>query len=641
MSIFQLKDFWHYTPDTPALITSHSSSASHHVTATQSSQAIWVGTIDPSSSGCRDSGSLGLDSEWIIVGDLSGTLRVFQVDQDEFSPHQLLFERELSQPILQVDVITVNDTRCAAVLHPSSISIYSFPKNGEIYNLQLEQTIKLPSPCANFTFGTTTPEDPETILYAQSLDGTLTFIDTRNGQIIGSRKLKWFVAPGPLAWVSKRGGEVLTGSSGYALECYSVRNTIENGRDGSVIDPIWTRTLGENILDIHLGRIFTSTPSSETDIIVLGLRTLFILQETSEIKVQILLSTPPLTLTPFPNPQSQNLTNLILCDTSGTYRVYDQMQVVWGCTSPHTPLAIRVGKFSGINGFIVSLSPTGTLTVSYLGTDPASYNLRPPVLELGQDAEIDKMQKELGNLEKEIRKRPIQEKTRVPIAATVDFPTKGDSSMFQLTLRNQGFEEVQEVQVSVWWPPGVRTEEHTWSVGYLQPASKLDLSTDIYTSSAVPLLTLAFQLVVSYKMLNGTHNTATFQNQLPLSYAGAYNTATNEEGVKFTLETNTEPIPLHHLYPNLPQNLEPYVQKNNAIGFHFHTGGEKAVLIGSKNSGRYRIAGTSLGGVWIMFEDLCRRLRKAGKLRGKEVSIKMAEPLPLSMFYGNLEAYVQ
>lgn len=74
---------------------------------------------------------------------------------------------------------------------------------------------------------------------------------------------------------------------------------------------------------------------------------------------------------------SQGRDNILVGTASGSIEVYAVEKLVWKAQIPSTSaLALGVGNISGVEGMIVVLGENRTITVSYLGTNPAETPLK-------------------------------------------------------------------------------------------------------------------------------------------------------------------------------------------------------------------------------------------------------------------------
>lgn len=85
---------------------------------------------------------------------------------------------------------------------------------------------------------------------------------------------------------------------------------------------------------------------------------------------------------------------------SGSLLIYEETKLIWAAQFTDVPVAIQRSNLDGLPGAIVTLGPTGIVTVGFLGTDPNLFQV--PPLNLAE-LNYEKAQKELAELEKDIQ----------------------------------------------------------------------------------------------------------------------------------------------------------------------------------------------------------------------------------------------
>jgi Bardet-Biedl syndrome 9 protein len=90
---------------------------------------------------------------------------------------------------------------------------------------------------------------------------------------------------------------------------------------------------------------------------------------------------------------------IAIATDNGSLLIYQHSTLVWCAELMTETIALKRGNFSGLAGAIVTLSPTGKLSIGYLGSDPHVFKV-PPLNLSKLDYEKSKM--ELEEMEKEI-----------------------------------------------------------------------------------------------------------------------------------------------------------------------------------------------------------------------------------------------
>ena len=157
----------------------------------------------------------------------------------------------------------------------------------------------------------------------------------------------------------------------------------------------WSFCVGEDVIDIQVGRVTPNTRSNGVDIIVLGHHHLFILNEQGISKTQMRLECDPSSLSTYPTPPNFVNHNVVIGEfDTGSLHIYKHTRKVWSAKTDSAPIFTKVGNFGPHKGMIVTLSDEGTLAVSYLGTTPPSSSVVSEGKEINYD-EIDEEHRKL------------------------------------------------------------------------------------------------------------------------------------------------------------------------------------------------------------------------------------------------------
>lgn len=394
----------------------------------------------------------------------------------------------LGLPILQLEmgkfVPRAPRSLALAVLHPRKLSVYSVQRSeGANIQFSLDQLYTRPlgnSKGEHFTaynmckgpFGG--HGDGGDGICVQSMDGKLMVFE--EGVHILSRRFTNCLLPGPLAYIPKTDAFITATSSGE-VECFKFKALAEAGDSQAVatnkhldsdsasallgerpdnrrkadetankkgpktLSPYWSLRVGETVVEIRVGRISEGRGDTSLDLVVLGERTLFILNEANgTIRSQLRLNASPSTLCLYarmnslitgPTHPSVALAdipheghNVILANFEQQLLVYaggsqeETLEgevpqkdsrvglgaLVWsahleqlsGCV-----VCLAVASFGGTAGLVVVLDERGVLRVCYLGTDPPTSAVVTPSTGDLDYASVDKEHKRLTQLIKE------------------------------------------------------------------------------------------------------------------------------------------------------------------------------------------------------------------------------------------------
>mmetsp|Transcript_2995 Transcript_2995/g.8357 ORF Transcript_2995/g.8357 Transcript_2995/m.8357 type:complete len:341 (-) Transcript_2995:1328-2350(-) len=81
--------------------------------------------------------------------------------------------------------------------------------------------------------------------------------------------------------------------------------------------------------------------------------------------------------------------NLVVGSQVGVAYIYHDMQLLWSTRLAWPAAAIRISSFGAYQGFLLTLAYCGTVTISFLGTDPPTVAVASEVKELNYEAMDD------------------------------------------------------------------------------------------------------------------------------------------------------------------------------------------------------------------------------------------------------------
>ncbi|XP_060604914.1 protein PTHB1-like [Ruditapes philippinarum] len=94
--------------------------------------------------------------------------------------------------------------------------------------------------------------------------------------------------------------------------------------------------------------------------------------------------------------------NYLIASHTQTLMVYQDICLKWAAKVDSVPVMVRVGNFQDLKGIVVTLSDSGRLECSYMGTDPALFI--PPPVE-ARELNYADMDKEMAQLQKIIKEK--------------------------------------------------------------------------------------------------------------------------------------------------------------------------------------------------------------------------------------------
>ncbi|XP_049780719.1 protein PTHB1 [Schistocerca cancellata] len=351
-------------------------------------------------------------SENIIVGSHNGFLYIFQPSTAKsedgkfigYKPCDLLIETHLAHPILQVCVgklVSGSQNLQIGILHPQSVAVYSLitrhgaAEHGDQRSLALAYEHQLRRSAFNMVIGPFGGARNRDFICVQSLDGALCFFEQETLSFI--QFLPNFLLPGPVVYLVQLDAFV-TVSSHLHIECYSYQQLAERSRikdqdvqEGRKLVAEWSYNLGEAVIDIEI-----VSWTSHDDIVVLGERNFFCVQQNGVLKFMKRLEYRPSCFYPYIAESSGKLMVLIGTEMN-TLLIYEQTTLRWSCQLVVCPLAVKKINLQDLKGVLAVLSEDGLIHCCYLGTEPSLFI--PPPLEV-TEINYQEAGKELAELQK-------------------------------------------------------------------------------------------------------------------------------------------------------------------------------------------------------------------------------------------------
>uniref|UniRef100_A0A8B9IZQ2 Bardet-Biedl syndrome 9 n=1 Tax=Amazona collaria TaxID=241587 RepID=A0A8B9IZQ2_9PSIT len=449
-----------------------------------------------------------------------------------------------------------------------------------------------------------------------SMDGMLMLFEQESYAF--GRFLPGFLLPGPLTY-SSRTDSFITVSSCRQVESYKYqvlafatdadeRQETDQAKLGSgkrlVVD--WVLNLGEQALDIRVVS-FNQTVSS---VFVLGERNFFCLKDNGQIRFMKKLDYSPSCFIPYCSVKEGTI-NTLIGNHSKMLNVYQDVTLKWAAQLPHIPVSVKVANLQDLKGVIVTLSDTGHLQCSYLGTDPSLFQApRVESRELNQE-EFDAEMKELQKIIKEATK------------------TQGIFDM--LTVKKPNLE------VCVQAPLAVTCEQFVFDD--LEPDSSETVIVSVFLKRNFSPSELEGNCVLSYSMPTGILKAAQCNFSLPLRLICFPAQPSKAANHKITIDTNKPPISFLTIFPDFVDPSED--DQANVLGFQFLSG-SKATLLASKTSQRYRIQSDQLEDLWLITKELRLRLQEHFKKRNcKDFTCAFSGSIPLQEYFELIDRHFE
>ncbi|XP_048695007.1 protein PTHB1 isoform X7 [Caretta caretta] len=569
----------------------------------------------------------GNGQDKIIVGSYIGYLRIFNPHPvkpgDGMQAEDLLLEVQLRDSILQVEVgkfVSGTELLHLAVLHCRKLCVYAVSgtlgnvEHGNQYQIKLMYEHNLQRTACNMTYGPFGGVKGRDLICIQSMDGMLMLFEQESYAF--GRFLPSFLLPGPLTY-SSRTDSFITVSSCQQVESYKYqvlafatdadeRKETEQQKlsSGKRLVMDWVLNIGEQALDICVVSL-----NQTSSVFVLGERNFFCLKDNGQIRFMKKLDCSPSCFLPYCS-VSEGTINTLVGNHNNMLHVYQDVTLKWATQLPHIPVAVKVGNLQDLKGVIVTLSDSGHLQCSYLGTDPSLFQA--PKVESREInyEELDREMKELQKIIKESTKTqdilPKSEKDYddLRITAEVSPDLDVDSQAIDSEVRA---EAVPSVTVKITLQSRLAVQKTKLSICVQPP---LALTHDQFIFDDIE--SCGSKAVALSVFLKGNCPPAELEGDAVASYS----TPTD-----FADQSDEDQV--------------------NVLGFQFLTG-SRITLLASKTSQRYRIQSEQLEDLWLITKELAFRLEEHFKKQNsKDFTCTFSGSVPLQEYFELIDRHFE
>jgi len=508
------------------------------------------------------------------------------------------------------------------------------------------------------------------------------------------RKLSNFLLPGPFAYAAAADCFV-TYCSRMEIECFKYASLVPQSQAGQRMHADWSIIIGEEVVNVVVGHASRDLTHSQVDVVVVSTHMLLALQDNGSIRSQKRIEYVPLCATLYPNPSREvggTEENLIVGTHAGTALIYCDMRLLWSARLMWPPAAMGVHCFGNQNGLLVSLAFDGTVTISYLGTDPPTLAVVPEtkvgyqtalrIPLVGQldglhymcCAQRDPCAQELNYEAMDEEHRSLLQTIRNSSSDSKIEPSDGLTLTAQVPLTCEPADSddasvISAVVVRVFITySGSVTLENVTLVGSCTLPVFLTADTVVLPSLAsgnrtptiVPFtfrarvhelpISLGASVIATYTTPTGEPRCAGCEVVLPFAMIAEVIPPVKTSEFKITLDTNRSPPLLTSLFEDLfamrPRMLETMNSGGTVLSVRYQCGLDATVLF-SKNSGRFRVQSSSFEGLWLFTDELVRRLAGLYSLRGHQgpseepFAVDYAEPLPLQEYFELIDEHLR
>ncbi|XP_077347748.1 protein PTHB1 isoform X2 [Lithobates pipiens] len=649
MSLFKARDWW---------------SASLGENEEFDQGCLSVADVDNSESG----------QDKIIVGSYNGYLRIFsphpQKTGDAIQAEDLFLEVQLRDPVLQVEVgkfVSGTELLHLAVLHPRKLCVYSVSgtlgnvEHGNQYQIKLMYEHNLQRTACNMTHGSFGGVKGRDLICIQSMDGMLMFFEQESYAF--GRYLPGFLLPGPLRY-SPRTDSFITVSSCQQVECYkyqvlAVATDADSKKEteqqkigsGKRLLADWSLNIGEQALDISI----VSFNNTVFSIFVLGERNFFCLKENGQIRFMKKLEYHPSCFLPYCS-VNEGTINSLVGNHNNMLLVYQDVTLKWAAQLPHVPVAVKVANFQDMKGIIVTLSDSGQLQCSYLGTDPSLFQA--PKVE-SRDINYEELDVEMKALQKIIKEAsktqdilPKTEKeddliltatvssTLDPVSQAVDFALESEavpSVTVKFCIRTK--RQVQKTVLSITVPAFLATTQDQFIFNSIDQGIPKTASISVFLKGKCLPADLEGSAVASYSTPTGVPRIAQCKFRLPLRLICSPVQPSKAANHKLTIDTNKPPVNLINLFPDFIERTED--DQISVLGFQL-LAGHKVTLLASKTSQRYRIQSEQFEDLWLITKELILRFEEYFLKQGiKDFTCSFSGQVPLQEYFDLIDQHFE
>ncbi|OCT76065.1 protein PTHB1 isoform X1 [Xenopus laevis] len=621
----------------------------------------------------------GTAHDKIIVGSFSGYLRIFSPHPlkpgDGMQAEDLLLEVQLRDPVLQVEVgkfVSGTEILHLAVLHPRKLCVYSVSgtlgnvEHGNQYQMKLMYEHNLQRTACSMTHGPFGGVKGRDLICIQSMDGMLMFFEQESYAF--GRYLPGFLLPGPLSYSPKTDSFVTVSSSrqveSYKYQVLAVATDADSRKEneqqkmgaGKKVVADWILNIGEQALDISI----VSFNQTSFSIFVLGERNFFCLKESGQIRFMKKLDYSPSCFHPYSSVNDGTI-NTLVGNHNNMLLVYQDVTLKWAAQLSQTPVAVKVANFQDLKGVIVTLSESGQLQCSYLGTDPSLFQV-PKVESRDINYEdLDVEMKELQRIIKEATKTqdilPKMEKdddltlvaTVLPDLDSVSQAVDGEvesevipSVSVKLCVRSRL--TLQKAVLLISTPPPLALTQDQFIFDSLEPGVSKTASASVFLKGNYPPADLEGSAVVSYSKpteLNpeGVPRIVQCKFRLPLKLVCFPVQPSKVANHKLTIDTNKPPVNLINLFPEFIDQVEE--DQVSVVGFQL-LAGQKVTLLASKTSQRYRIQSEQFEDLWLITREFILRFQDYFLKQGiKDFTCSFSGPVPLQEYFELIDQHFE
>mmetsp|Transcript_66862 Transcript_66862/g.186862 ORF Transcript_66862/g.186862 Transcript_66862/m.186862 type:complete len:862 (-) Transcript_66862:169-2754(-) len=591
----------------------------------------------------------------IITGSYQGVLRMYCPKQKEYKIEDLILERNMEAPILQVEaarLVQGSQELCLALLHPKKLSVYmvsAVSSGGSVnyYSLLQAYEHQLVRPAFNMCYGQFGGVRDRDYICVQSLDGVLSFFE--QDSFAFSRALSPnFLTPGPLCYMAKF-DLFLVCSNSMCVEAYRYQVLAaaadnvdqapgQEGASGKKVQVDWATNIGEHAQHIEVARFSRSLSANQQEILVVGEHTIFTIKENGGIRLQKRLAEYKISAAlcyklPPESPEAPPFCNILLSTHQGHLMIFKEMQLVWCARlTGMLPVSVFVETICGIRGMVVCMDCFGKVQISYMGTDPPTASL---VNTEMKELNYDEMEEEHQELLRIIRQthgegaREAEEMLTIEaqVPAVLDLNQEDDTdaddpvgrvdgTVMQCTVNLfimlEGSKPVENVTLTLKAPSCFALSVTSVHLDMVNPGDQDQVVPVVFRVwNAVLCSSLDVIVCASYFSANNEPRTVVSEFRLPFALVAKLIQPVKNAAFKIQLDCSRPPPPLQALFSGLlaqPHVSDSFGKQTTTLLSVQYVSGTEATVVVMKNACRFCVQASEFASLWVLTQELCMRL---------------------------------
>lgn len=569
------------------------------------------------------------------------------------------FECNLKAPIIQLEAgkFSNDSQKSLAVLSPNKLSLFEIDEANMAFKIVEEFTFKRVA--YNFCIGNFGRTSDREYICVQSTDTTLSFYV--NGHLSFSCFLSDCLLPSPINYLAIDDSIVIVNSNRYfqaykykSLAVLNSKNTeLTTMKTEKRATADWSFNIGEDALEIKI----CDTADQSSFVVILCRYSVFILHGRNRTAIKKRFDCRCRLLSCFGiDPR------FILTNSANELMVFHGTTLKWKAQIvTRNVIDIAIGSFNSLNGFVVTLSDTGDLSILYLGTDPSTDSVMLPSNRdaANNDDELARLQRRIntitnGNGNSNTVSAPVvkatssQESLKIRIDQSSAAVVNGEYSI-SVTLRS-GPSELRNIAVRIGTHRPIAARQKSFHFATLRPQSDVTCRLAFLSTAAMVAVDLRASIFVTFDNDGvAAGGVCQVRLRLPLALVVSRCAPSKHAQFKVTLDSvDSDVAPLGRLFPDLAADVGGgggEQNENVAIAFRYHSDGPVVTILTSVAAKRYRIQSDHFEAIWLVMSEFCERLgRHFGGNQaaatvvkdndgGCQGRLKLSEPLPLDAYF--------